>query len=501
MDVQVNTAEISDHFVTREQYKKLLDQNEKLLSENEFLTQQLADLRRMIFGAKSERFIPTDTSQTALFSEPAREQDEAETVEISYSRRKKTEKKQPVRTALPAHLPRVEETIEPENLDKGAKKIGEEITEILEYNPGNIFVRRIIRPRYAQNNNGGIVIGELPTLPIPKGNAGPGLLAHILVSKFADHLPFYRQIQQYKRQGIALSDSTMGGWFNASVDLLEPLYNCLKKKILQCDYIQVDESPIRVQSSHKQGATHTGYQWVHLAPVEGLVLFKYQPNRGREGPNKFLNNFSGTLQTDGYKVYDNLKTKGDITLLACMAHARRKFEHALDNDQKRAEYAMKQIQRLYAMERKAREGEISFETRKRYRQLFAEPVLDELESWLKENHLQVTPRSAIGKAIAYTINLWPRLRRYTQEGRFEIDNNRIENAIRPLALGRKNYLFAGSHEAAQRAAIIYSFLATCKVNGIEPYAWLKNVLERIPDHKANKLEELLPLTRSDNAKV
>ena len=482
-------------FVSWEQYEKLLSENEKLRSECEYLKQQLAELKRMIFGSKSERFIPTDDAQLSLFGDNALTPAVAdtETQEITYIRERQTkEKQQPVRTAIPSHLPRVEEVIEPNNVEEGAKKIGEEITEILEYNPAHIFVRKIVRPKYAKANNQGVIIAELPPLPIPKGNAGASMLAYIMVSKFIDHLPYYRQIQILKRLKFEISDSTLNGWFNATSNLLEPLYNTLEKLILESNYLQADETPIGVQDSHKPGALHTGYQWVYRAPVERMVLFKYHHSRERKAPEEILQTFSGSLQTDGYQAYQNMKTKGNITLLACMAHARRYFEKALDNDQKRAAFALSKIQKLYAIERIAREREIGFETRKRFRQLYAVPILMELETWLKENITQTLPKSAIGRAIAYTQNLWPKLKEYTHDGKYEIDNNLIENAIRPLALGRKNYLFAGSHSAAQRAAMMYSFFATCKINDVEPMAWLTDVLNRIPEHKANKLSELLP---------
>lgn len=480
-----NTVEPQE-YVSKEQY-------EKLLSENEYLKQQLNELKRLIFGSKSERFVPSDESQLHLFESLEQEISEKVTEEISYTREKpKKENKPAVRAKLPAHLPRVEEVIEPEDINEGSKKIGEEITEILEYNPAKIYVRKIIRPKYAKPNNEGVVIADLPSLPIPKGNAGASMLAHLAISKFVDHLPFYRQIQIFKRQNLILSDSTLNGWFNATADLLAPLYDVLQKQLLQSDYIQADESPIGVQDSHKKGTLHTGYQWVYRAPVERLVLFKYHPSRQRKAPEEMLKNFSGSLQTDGYQVYQNMRTKGDITRLACMAHARRYFEKALENDKQRAEYILTQMQRLYEVERKARERSINFETRRRYRQIWSKPVLAEIKDWLNKNISQVLPKSAIGKAVAYTLKLWPQLNEYINEGKYEIDNNLIENAIRPLALGRKNYLFAGSHKAAQRAAGFYSFFATCKINNVEPLAWLTDILNRIPEHKANKLHELLP---------
>jgi len=371
-------------------------------------------------------------------------------------------------------LPRIEETIEPDDILSESKKIGEEITEVLEYNPSSIFVRRIIRPKYILAEQERIVIAPLPSLPIPKGNAGAGLLAHIMVSKFVHHLPFYRQQQIFKSQHLDISKGTLCNWFNATTTLLEPLYDTLQKELLQSNYLQIDESPIGVQDITKKGKLHMGYHWVHHAPIERLVLFKYDPSRSRKVPEEVLQEYTGTIQTDGYSGYLNLKTKGSITLLACMAHARRYFEKALDNDASRASYVLEQIQRLYAMERKTRERKSTF------------------EHWLKDQVLQVLPKSAIGKAIGYALKLWDKLKRYTMDGRYKIDNNLVENTIRPLALGRKNYLFSGSHKAAQKAAILYSFFASCKINTIDPYRWLKNVLENIQEYKSNQLSKLLP---------
>ena len=468
---------------------------DKLLQEYQSLKTQLSELQRMIFGSRSERFVPMTDGQIDLFTGTAlSEQAKVQKQEISYTRTVGTKKKQkPIRTEIPSHLPRVEEVIEPSEIEPGSKKIGEEITEILEYNPANIYVRRIIRPKYAKPKNTGVVIAPMPSLPIPRSNAGAGMLAQIAVSKFIDHLPFYRQIQIFKRQRLNISPSTIGGWFNATCTLLEPLYDTLERHVLHnSEYLQADESPIGVQDSHKKGSLHQGYMWLFRNPENSLVLFVYNKGRSREAPEKVLENFTGTLQTDGYKVYQALNTKGDITLLGCMAHARRYFEKALDNDKSRSEHVLKQIQRLYAIERNAKEREINHNMLKRYRQIYALPVINEIEIRLKEMSFEVLPKSAIGKAIAYTLNIYPNLKRYIEDGKYEIDNNNIENAVRPLALGRKNYLFAGSHQSAQHAAMMYSFFASCKANNVNPFIWLNDILNRLPEYKANKIEELLP---------
>lgn len=471
---------------------------EKLIGDYELIKDQLAELKRMIFGAKSERFLPSADNQLGLFTtEHTEKEPQGEVEQISYERKKKnsTEKGKAVRAVLAAHLPRVEEVIEPDDVPVGAKKIGEEVTEILEHSPARVFVRRIVRPKYALAGNEGIVTASLPTLPIPRGNGGASILAHIQVSKWVDHLPYYRQISIFKRQGVEISSSTMNSWFNATADLLEPLYHCLIRTVKDQVYLQADESPIKVLESDKKRATHTGYHWVYHAPLIKAVVFDYQGARSRSGPKAFLKDYHGALQTDGYKAYNDLfpEKPGRIILLACMAHVRRYFEKALDNDRKRAEWMLGKMQYLYILEKDLRENHIPPEHVQDLRQRKAIPVLDEMKEWLDENINFVTPKSSIGKAIGYALTLWPRIIRYTQDGHFLIDNNPIENTIRPLAVGRKNYLFAGSHKAAQQAAMMYSLLGTCRLNGVEPYTWLKEVLEVIPDHMANRLSELLPI--------
>ncbi|MBK9292487.1 MAG: IS66 family transposase [Bacteroidetes bacterium] len=452
----------------------------------------------MLFGAKSERFVAANPNQLTLFELPEPQKPEPQTQQINYTRTKagQKNKQQPLRLELPAHLPRKQQVIEPQNLPEGARFIGNAITEVLEYEPGSIYVRQIVRPKYVLGQNQEqtqIAIAELPSLPIEKGNAGASMLAHLIVSKYADHLPFYRQVQMFKRQKLQLSESTINGWFSASCQLLEPLYHSLVAKVQSSGYLQADETPIAVLTKDKPGSTHKGYLWVYHDPMERLVVFDYQAGRGREGPEKFLKDFSGVLQTDGYAAYNGLRLKGHILQLACMAHARRNFEKALDNDSQRAETALLLIGKLYQIERMAKENHLNHDEIKILRQQQAQPVLEQLHRWLSEQHACVLPKSAIGQAITYMLTLWPRLIRYLDDGRYQMDNNLIENTIRPVALGRKNYLFAGSHEGAKRAAMIYSLLATCKLNEVEPFGWLSHTLEVLPDHPANQLYKLLPI--------
>ncbi len=484
-----------DFEILVEENKNLSGKITILQSELLYYKQELDKLKRMIFGSKSERYIPVNDGQLALGLESETvEQKQIETEQVTYTRQKpqKESKINHFRAPIPAHLPREEHVIMPEGDLSEAKKIGEESTEILEYRPGKLYVKKYIRYKYVLPADGGIVIGELPSLPIPKGNAGPGLLAHLTINKFVDHLPFYRQAQMLKREGIEIAESTINGWFTATCDLIEPLYDKLREKITSADYLMVDETPIKVLTKDKPGSTHKGYHWVYYSPLDKLVFFDYQKGRGRDGPMAFLKDYKGAIQSDGYSAYDVFDKQKDIVLLACMAHARRKFDEALKNDPEGADYVLSQMQKLYDVERQARELKFNFDKRESLRIEKSLAVLNELEAWMKKRSIEVLPKSSMGEALSYTLGLWNRLIRYLDDGRYEIDNNLVENSIRPVALGRKNYLFAGSHEGAKRAAIMYSFLGTCKKNGVNPLTWLTDVLTRIPDHKANRLEELLP---------
>jgi len=487
--------------ISKAEYQQFLEQKSTLMeqqSQIEWLKHQLAELQRLIYGSKRERFITPDPLQSILFDLPATEVTVAKTEDIAFTRTKPQarEKKHPLRAELPAHLLRKTEIIEPENLPEGSKFIGNEITEILEYDPANIYVRQIIRPKYiieSSDEATRIAIAELPSLPIPKGNAGASMIAQILISKFTDHIPYYRQSKIFKRQNLHIPDSTIGGWANTAIERwLVPVYDVLKSIIVTTDYLQADETPIAVLTEDKPGATHRGYYWVYYDPVKRLVCFDYRKTRSREGPKSFLQDFSGDLQSDGYSAYADLGVPGKIKHLACWAHARRKLEHAKDNDPKRSEEALTMIGRLYDIEREARNKELTYDEIKTLRQEQSVVIIDEIARWLNSQKREVLPKSAIGMAINYTLNLWPRLIRYTEDGRFNIDNNLIENSLRGVALGRKNYLFAGSHESAQRGAVIYSMLATCQIRGVEPFTWLKNALDTIPDYPANQLEKLLP---------
>jgi len=480
---------------------ELIDLRESKIAERDATIQKLINeiiaLRRRLFGRSSERFIPEDPSQLSIAfdgqeSLPEELEAQAQEIEVSYTR-KKENKKQPLRNAIPEHIRREEIVIEPENIPEGSVRIGEEVTEKLEYIPGEVFVKRTIRPKYALPQGGGIKIADLPSQVLPRSNAGASLLAHLLVSKYQDHLPFYRQLEIFKRQKIILAASTVNGWFADSVDLLRLLYETLKKEVLSSDYIQIDESTIPVMDKDHPGSTRKGYHWIVRSPMQNQLFFHYQNgSRAQKVVVELLYSFQGAVQSDAYGAYDIYENKKGVLLLGCMAHARRKFEIALKDDPDRAKHALKIFRDLYAIEREAKEMELSPDAIKQLRQEKSYPILKDFEKWLLENHTAVLPKSLIGKAISYTYNIYPRLARYVLDGRYNIDNNGAENGVRSLALGRKNYMFCGNNESAGRTAIIYSLLGTCKLAGVNPTEWLTDVLNRIPNHSILRLNELLP---------
>lgn len=490
-----DVAEGKDKLITENtRLKKELD---KAVAENIRFKEELAQLKRLIYGTKSERFVPAvpdeqlklipESEQQAVVSPPG----EVEQVQFK-CKKQQPEIKPTGRLPLPEHLERKEIIIEPDEDTSGLKCIGHEVTEELEYEPGKLYVNQYIRPKYARPDSEGIVTAPLPSRPIDKGRVGPMLLAHIIISKFTDHQPLYRQSKMFGREGYQVPPSTLGDWLKAAFNLLDPLFGLHKRIILKQDYLQGDETPIKVLDKGKKGRPHKGYHWVYQAPLINAVLFDYQKGRSREGPKEMLKEFCGWLQTDGYQVYEEIGKNKNIQLLSCMAHARRKFEQALDNDAQRAGYVLSKMKILYDVERRARNKDLAHTQRLTLRMQESEPVLEELGQWLKENYVQVVPKSLIGKAIHYSLSRWDKLCLYTTDGKLEIDNNLVENSIRPVALGRKNYLFCGSHEGAKRAAMFYSFLGTCARNNINPQVWLADIFRRIPDQSIQNLEELLP---------
>ena len=455
----------------------------------------------MIFGSKRERFESViDSHQLALEFEPkAAEIEEAvkaerELIRVAYERQK-PKKEHPGRVALPSHLPVVETIIEPSEDTTDMVCIGREITEELDYTPATLHINRIIRPKYItkedERGNQKQVIAEL-NRPIPKCVASAALLTMIFINKYIYHLPLYRTLNQIRQMGVLLPSSTLESWVKLGAQLLQPLYAVHRLHVFREIYQMIDESPIKVQDRDKPGTCHQGYMWVRYAPLSKSALFEYYKSRSTKGPIDDLSTFSGYIQTDGYSGYTYLASQHGITHLSCWAHARRYFDKALENDHQRASHVLKLIQLLYAIESLARESEMSHQERHALRLDKSLPIINEIGQYIQQERNKVTPKSPIGKAFEYCANRWTSLQNYLADGMLEIDSNLVENSIRPLALGRKNYLFAGSHDAAKDIAMFYSFMTTCIKNDIDPQKWLTYVILKINETKTSQLKNLLP---------
>lgn len=402
----------------------------------------------------------------------------------------------PGRNPLPESLRREVIELLPKEDIINLQPVGKEITEVLEYQPGELYVKQFVRPEYIKPSEDGLnakrVIAPLPAMPLQKAIAGPSLLTQLMVSKFVDHQPVYRQLEIFKRQRVNINYSTVSGWIKQSCDLLQPVFDLHCREVLVTGYLNVDETTIKVLDKDKKGTTHQGYYWVYYDTQRKLALFDYQPGRGALYPQAMLHKFKGYLQSDGYDAYETFDKVKGITTLCCWAHARRKFYEARDYDNNNAEAILAQIQQLYKIEAYCRDEKFIPEQIRHYRTEHAVPILTELQKLLQGLLVKSLPSSPLGKAISYTLRRWEKLCIYTTNGILQIDNNLVENSIRPVALGRKNYLFAGSHERAQDAAVLYSLFATCRLHDVNPEEWLTHFFENINSTSKDKLHLLLP---------
>jgi len=473
----------------------------KLSAELEAEKFKYAQLQRMIFGSKRERFISSSFPDQLKFEfEPkALEIEEAvkaerETIRIAYER-KKVKKSHPGRLALPSHLPVVETIIEPVEDTTGMVCIGKEVTDELDYTPAELHINRTIRPKYITKENElgnqKQVIAQL-NRPINKCIASAALLSMIFTDKFIFHLPYYRIQQRISQMGASIPTSTFESWVKLGAEHIKPLFAVHRLYVFREIYQQIDESPIKVQDRDKPGTCHQGYMWVRYVPLSKGVLFEYYKGRSPNEPLRDLGKFKGYIQTDGYAGYTHLAEISGITHLTCWAHARRYYDKALSNDQERASKVLNLIQILYAIEALAREAHMTNEQRHELRLEKSLPIINEIGSYIYNEKNRVLPKSPIGVAFEYCANRWVSLQNYLKDGMLEIDSNLIENSIRPLALGRKNYLFAGNHEAAENIAMFYSFFGTCKKNEIDSQKWLTYVISNINDTKPDQFKNLLP---------
>jgi transposase len=464
----------------------------------EKLQHQLAGMRRQRFGASSEAL---DQLQLTLEDEEIAQATEVVTTLDTSPDSEPEPKTQPKRKPLPDHLPRNEEVLSPgescNNCGGNLKTLGEDVTEELEYVPGRFVVNRIVRPRMACACCESIQQAPMPSRPIERGRPGPGLLAHVLVSKYADHLPLYRQSQIFEREGLDLSRSTLADWVGQSTALLEPLADAIRNHVLNGQSIFADDTPVNMLAPGS-GRTKTARLWAYVRderPWAGdgqpASWYQFSPDRKGERPNKHLLDYEGFMHADGYAGFNDLYRTGKVTEVACMAHVRRKFVDIHKSQGSAiAEEAIKRIARLYGIEKEVR-GQLP-DDRWKARQSQSKPQFDDLEIWLHAQLTRISGKSPLAVAIRYALTRMKKLRPWLDHGFLELDNNAAERSMRPIALGRKNYLFLGSQRGGKAAAIAYTLIESAKLNDVDPQAWLADVLNRIADHKINKIDELLP---------
>ena len=506
---QALEAERTAHQTTREHLDAAKNAVKLTTLQIEKLKLQLARLRRMKFGQSSERLtLLADQLELTLEDLEAEHAHAACVVAGDVSPEVlQAPGRKPRREPLPAHLPR-QEVIHPAPEADGCtacggtmSALGEDVTEVLEYVPARFQVMRYVRPKLACTRCDAISQALAPALPVPRGRAGPGLLAHVVVSKFADHLPLYRQSQIYAREGVGLSRSTLADWLGQVSWLLQPLVDRIATHVMASPKLHADDTPVPVLAPGT-GKTATGRLWVYLRDNrrwrpsdKPAALFRYSPDRKGERPREHLKAFTGFLQADAYagfeRLYDPDRKPGPITPVACWAHARRKLHDVFQADPSSvAAEGLRKIRDLYEVERGIVQD--PHDDRRKARKLSKLTALD-FFAWADNVLGQVSARTPLAEALRYAVRLKPALLAYTGDGRLEIDNNLAENALRGIAVGRKNWMFAGADCGGERAAAMYSLLETAKLNGVNPQHWLADVLHRVGQgHPINRLDELLP---------
>lgn len=477
--------------------QELIEQILQQQARVEELEFRLEWLQRQIFGAKSERFVPGDDLQTMLdLGIVAPQQPQPDQVQdVSYQRRVSTTADKPQvhgRGPMPTHLPIDEVTIQPEGDLAGFVRLGDDISWHYEMLAASLRVIKVIRPRYARPNGEGVVIGKLPPLPIDKGNAGPGLMAQVTIDKYVYHMPLDRQRKKFKNEyDVEFSESWLCDIVKNTAFWLTPIYQAYVESLLKASYLQADETPIPVLMKDRRGKTHRGYFWVYHDPLSRNVIFDYQQSRSANGPKEFLKNFKGILQVDGYDGYNQVVARSGVIRAGCMDHVRRRFEKALDFDKSRAEYALNAMRPWYELETQARMDGLSLAQRFSGRVATTVPAMRAFGLWLKAQLPLVLPKSPMGNAISYALNQWPHFGPFMTDSRVELSNILIENAIRPVAIGRKNYMFCGSHDAAERAAMVYSLVASAKLYGVDPLGYFKELLTKLPASTNQQIEQFL----------
>jgi len=466
----------------------------------EQLSWRVRQLEKELFGASSERQPDEDLSEEQILmsiEDPPPVEPAAASQVLAPAGAADLPPRQRRRPAAKV-LETVTERIEPSekvcpHCGKAKCEIGCEMSERFEYVPAKVIRHEIIRPKLAcPCGQGAVSIAPLPPQVIEKGQPGASLVAQVILSKYDDHLPLHRQQQQFERLGLNFPRQTLCDWVEAGARWLQPIVREMKRELLAGDYLQVDETPVRVMDPEVKGRCATGYLWVAGRPGED-VIFEFHPGRGKEYAEQLIGSFQGYLQRDGYGVYSSM-AKGNPKLIGvgCMAHARRKFVEALEERPKEAGVIVAELRKLYLIERHARDQGLESEQRMQLRAEMSAPILMALKPRMEALLGGSLPQSPLGKALRYALAEWKPLTRYLENGRLEIDNNLTENAIRPSAVGKKNWLFIGHPEAGWRSAVIYSIIVSCRRRGIEPWEYLSDVLKRLPVMKQSEVPTILP---------
>jgi transposase len=489
-------AAIDDLPTARALITALQEQLTRSQREIAALRHELDILCQRLFGKKSERVDPRQlklaleqlANERGPVTEPV-EMDSGETPVRGQTRRRPTG-----RRPLPAHLPRRRVEIDIADAEKQCAcghrrtRIGEDVSEKLEYEPASFVVIETVRPKYAcPECHEGVVEAPAPLQAVEKSLAGEGLLAHVVVSKYVDHLPLHRLEGIFARQGIELPRSTLCGWVADVATALTPIGDQLRREIVAADYLQTDDTSITVLD--ERGGSFKGRIWTYLDPLTKQVVFDATPTHERDGPAAFLADFRGKLQADAYSGYDGLYHSGRVLEIGCWAHARRRFVEAFMTDTSAA-LMIALIQQLYQVEHDA--ADLDPEGRWALRQEQSLVLLAKIDAERQALARIVLPKSPVGEAVRYLTNQWAALQRYADDGRLAIDNNRAENQLRLVAVGRKNWLFAGSFQGARRAALLYSLVQSCKLMNVPPFAYLKDVLRRVPTHPHRLIDQLTP---------
>ncbi len=482
----------------REQVAALQEALEQTRRENTILRQKLDALARRFFGKRSEQLnaAQLELLLSGLGEESGEVPEEKEPPARRAPRPPRTHTR---RIRTPDNLEVVRQVIEPELVKAEPehwKCIGQEVSRQLDYQPGKFFWQETVRPKYVRREQHALppVIASAPERVADRSLAAPGLLAQLLVGKYCDHLPFYRQEQIFwQRHGVFIARQQMVQWTAQSVRLLSGLSDCLKRDMQASPYVQVDETPVRYQDPNLEGRCGQGYLWTALVPGQGVV-FEWHASRAARCLDSLLGEgFAGKLQCDGYSAYPAFaKEKARLALFGCWAHARRNFFEAQEQAPRVAGWILNQIGLLYRWEEELRQSRAGAVLRQVNRSSHHRMVIERLHRVLNRLLPRYLPQSLMGQALSYALNQWPLLERFLDHGEVEIDNNLVENAIRPTAVGKKNWLFFGSEEAGQRSAVMYTLIENCRMHGVEPYAYLKDVLERLPRCTNREVDQLTP---------